>query len=198
MFFILDEVQAGFGRCGKWFGFLHYGIEPDLICCGKGISSGMPLSAVIGRQFLMDLFGPGEMTSTHSGNPVCCRAALASVELIESEGMVGAAECFGELLHTRLTELREECSVLGCSDGKGLIAGLRFVQPGTKEPNGEIAHAITQSMYERGILTFAPVGPGGGTIKLNPPLCITQEALEEALEVFADIVREKQASLALA
>ncbi|MCA9410902.1 MAG: aspartate aminotransferase family protein [Candidatus Omnitrophica bacterium] len=189
---ILDEVQAGFGRCGKWFGFMHYGIEPDIICCGKGISSGMPLSAVIGRQSLMDQFGPGEMTSTHSGNPVCCRAALASVRLIESEGLVGNSECLGELLHGKLAELQQECSILGCTHGKGLIAGVRFVRPGTKEPNGEVAHAITQTMYERGVLTFSPVGPGGGTIKLNPPLCITQEALEEALGVFSEIVREKQ------
>jgi len=186
---ILDEVQAGFGRCGKWFGFLHYGIEPDIICCGKGVSSGMPLSAVIGRQRLMDQFGPGEMTSTHSGNPVCCRAALASIQLIESEGLVGNSECLGEVLHSRLNELQRENPLIGCSHGKGLIAGVRIVKPGTKEPDGVVAHAITQSMYERGVLTFSPVGPGGGTIKLNPPLCVTREALEEALDVFADIVR---------
>ena len=189
---ILDEVQAGFGRTGQWFCFMHYGIEPDIICCGKGISSGMPLSAVIGRQSLMDQFGPGEMTSTHSGNPVCCRAALASIKLIDSEGLVGNSECLGEILHARLASLQEECPILGCSQGKGLIAGVRFVKPGTKEPDGAIAHAITQSMYERGVLTFSPVGPGGGTIKINPPLCITREALEEALDVFAEIVREKQ------
>lgn len=187
---ILDEVQAGFGRCGRWFGFEHYGIEPDLICCGKGISSGIPLSAVIGRAALMDQFGPGEMTSTHSGNPICCRAALASVQVIENDGLVGNSECLGELMHNRLSELQRKHPILGASHGKGLIAGLRFVKPGTREPDGETAHAITQAMYERGVLTFAPVGPGGGTIKLNPPLCITREALEEALEVFSEIVAE--------
>ena len=85
---VLDEVQAGFGRCGKWFGFEHYRIEPDLMCCGKGISSGMPLSAVLGKAELMDQFGHGEMTSTHSGNPICCRAALAGIEIIEWENLV--------------------------------------------------------------------------------------------------------------
>jgi 4-aminobutyrate aminotransferase-like enzyme len=73
-----DEVQAGFGRTGKLFGFEHYGIVPDLICCGKGISGGLPLSAVIGRADIMDLYGPAEMTSTHTGNPVCAAAALAN------------------------------------------------------------------------------------------------------------------------
>ncbi|MEA1951763.1 MAG: aspartate aminotransferase family protein, partial [Planctomycetota bacterium] len=74
---ICDEVQAGFGRTGKYWGFEHYDIDPDLICCGKGISSGMPLSAVIGRNDIMDLYAPGSMTSTHTGNPVCAAAALA-------------------------------------------------------------------------------------------------------------------------
>ena len=85
---ILDEVQAGFGRTGTWWGFEHYGIVPDIACCGKGISSGLPLGAVLGTEAVMGLYGPGEMTSTHSGNPVCCAAALASIDLNERE--VGA------------------------------------------------------------------------------------------------------------
>ncbi|MEQ1851924.1 MAG: aminotransferase class III-fold pyridoxal phosphate-dependent enzyme, partial [Chthoniobacteraceae bacterium] len=77
-----DEVQAGFGRTGKFWAFEHYGVTPDLICCGKGISSSLPLSAVIGRAEIMDQFPPGSMTSTHTGNPVCCAAAMASVRKI--------------------------------------------------------------------------------------------------------------------
>jgi 4-aminobutyrate aminotransferase-like enzyme len=188
---IMDEVQAGFGRCGKWFGFEHYGIEPDLICCGKGISSGMPLSAVVGRAGLMDQFGHGEMTSTHSGNPICCRAARASIEVIESEGLVENSAKLGEVLGSRIEALMQDCPAIGASHGKGLIRGVRFVHPGTKDPFGALAFSITQRCYESGILTFAPVGPGGGTIKINPPLCINEGALEEALSVFADIVREE-------
>jgi 4-aminobutyrate aminotransferase-like enzyme len=190
---ILDEVQAGFGRCGRWFGFLHYEIEPDLICCGKGISSGMPLGAVVGRAHLMDLFGHGEMTSTHSGNPICCRAARASIEVIENENLVENSNRLGGLLGERLESLMKEVPAIGASHGKGLIRGIRFVRPGTKEPWGELAFHITQRCYESGVLTFSPVGPGGGTIKINPPLCITQDALEEGLEVFARIVREESA-----
>jgi len=77
---IFDEIQAGFGRTGKMFGFEHLGVSPDLITCGKGISGGMPLSAVIGRREVMDLYGPGEMTSTHTANPVCCAATLANLQ----------------------------------------------------------------------------------------------------------------------
>ena len=77
---IFDEVQAGFGRTGKFWAFEHYGVTPDVICCGKGISSSLPLSAVIGRADIMDQFPPGSMTSTHTGNPVCCAAALANLK----------------------------------------------------------------------------------------------------------------------
>lgn len=193
---IMDEVQAGFGRCGKWFGFEHYGIEPDLICCGKGISSGMPLSAVIGREHLMDQFGHGEMTSTHSGNPICCRAARASIEIIQAEKLVENSRVLGEVLGERLDRLVEELPTVGASQGKGLIRGVRFVRPGTKEPFGELAFPITRKLYEQGVLTFSPVGPGGGTIKINPPLCITREALDEALDVFDAVVREESKRVA--
>ncbi|MBE7489499.1 MAG: Isoleucine 2-epimerase [bacterium] len=185
---VLDEVQAGFGRCGKWFGFEHYRIEPDLMCCGKGISSGMPLSAVLGKAELMDQFGHGEMTSTHSGNPICCRAALAGIEIIEWENLVENSNQLGQFQQEFLQGLKEEARCIGVVHGKGLVSGIRFVKPGTKEPDGELAHRITQRCYENGILTFAPVGPGGGTIKINPPLCIDQAALEEALGIFREIV----------
>ncbi len=185
---VLDEVQAGFGRCGKWFGFEHYRIEPDLMCCGKGISSGMPLSAVLGKAELMDQFGHGEMTSTHSGNPICCRAALAGIEIIEWENLVENSNQLGQFQQEFLQGLKEEARCIGVVHGKGLVSGIRFVKPGTKEPDGELAHQITQRCYENGILTFAPVGPGGGTIKINPPLCIDQAAIEEALGIFREIV----------
>ncbi len=185
---VLDEVQAGFGRCGKWFGFEHYRIEPDLMCCGKGISSGMPLSAVLGKAELMDQFGHGEMTSTHSGNPICCRAALAGIEIIEWENLVENSNQLGQFQQEFLQGLKEEARCIGVVHGKGLVSGIRFVKPGTKEPDGELAHRITQRCYENGILTFAPVGPGGGTIKINPPLCIDQAAIEEALGIFREIV----------
>src|SRR3989440_883572 len=88
---IFDEVQAGFGRTGKFWAFEHYGVTPDLICCGKGISSSLPLSAVIGRTEIMDQFPPGSMTSTHTGNPVCCAAASASLKKIVTEKLADNA-----------------------------------------------------------------------------------------------------------
>src|SRR5437762_7859815 len=99
---IFDEVQAGFGRTGKMWGFEHYGVEPDLFCCGKGISSSLPISAVIGKQDLMDQFQPGSMTSAHSGSPLCAAAALANLQVIREEGLVAHAAKMGAILETEL------------------------------------------------------------------------------------------------
>src|SRR5208337_4826621 len=110
-----DEVQAGFGRTGKMFGFEHYGVRPDLIACGKGISSSLPISAVIGREEIMDLYAPGSMTSTHSGSPLPVAAAIANLELIQKEHLVERAARLGETLLPELHRIRQKYSnVLGC------------------------------------------------------------------------------------
>jgi 4-aminobutyrate aminotransferase-like enzyme len=103
---IFDEVQAGFGRTGKFWAFEHYGVTSDLICCGKGISSSLPLSAVIGRAEIMDQFPPGSMTSTHTGNPVCCAAALANLRKIVGEDLTANAARLGHILAASLREIQ--------------------------------------------------------------------------------------------
>ena len=188
---MFDEVQAAFGRCGKWFGFEHYGVSADVICCGKGISSSMPLSAVIGRADVMDMYGPGEMTSTHSANPVCCAAALASIDIIDREGLVQNAAHLEAPLLLRCREIMAKSNRhIGHVDGKGLVAALQFVQPGTTQPDKELAARVVRTSIERGVMLFAPVGVGGGTIKINPPLCITEEALHEGMGVLEEAVVE--------
>ena len=186
---IFDEVQAGFGRCGTFWGFEHYGIVPDLIACGKGISSSLPLSAVLGRADIMDLYPPGSMTSTHSGNPVCVRAALASIEAILKEGLVENARLMGDVL---MTGLRDAQSLapdrLGCVLGKGLVAGIQVVKPGTKHPDPDLAHAIVEECFRAGLLLFAPVGVGGACVKIAPPLCITEPAINDGLAALNDAV----------
>ncbi|MBN2330169.1 MAG: aspartate aminotransferase family protein [Candidatus Omnitrophica bacterium] len=187
---IFDEVQAAFGRCGKWFGFEHYGVSADLICCGKGISSGLPLSAVIGRADVMDLYGPGEMTSTHSGNPLCCTAALASIDIIEKEGLIeNAARLEAPLLQRCREIMAGSNGRIGAVDGKGLVAALQVVEPGTTTPDKELASRIVWNCVENGVMLFAPVGVGGGAIKINPPLCINEEALMEGLQVVEECVQ---------
>ncbi len=181
---IFDEVQAGFGRCGKWFGYLHYGVTADLIACGKGISSSLPISAVLGRPELMDQYEPGSMTSTHSGSPICSAAALASLKVIEKEGLVDNAAKVGAVLLSGMEKLKDKYSdVVGMAAGKGLVASLQIIKPGTTEPDGDLAFDIVSDCVEQGLLFFAPVGRGGGSVKIAPPLCITEDAVRDGLGV---------------
>jgi 4-aminobutyrate aminotransferase-like enzyme len=186
-----DEVQAGFGRTGSLWGFEHYGIVPDLTTWGKGVSSSLPLAFVAGRPDLMDLFPAGSMTSTHTGNPVCCAAALASIDLVIGEGLVENSARLGALLLDKLKALQAKYpEVIACVDGKGLVAGVACVKPGTTEPDAGLAFQIVNSMMEKGVLMFSPVGFGGATIKICPPLCITEEAIEESAGVLAECFAE--------
>ncbi len=187
---VCDEVQAGFGRTGTMWGFEHYGIVPDLTTFGKGISSSLPISAVAGRADVMDTFPPGAMTSTHTGNPVCCAAALASLELILKEDLAANARKMGELLHTRLAAIRERIPQIGFQAGKGLVAGLICVTPGTRTPDGDFAWDVVRRSVEKGVLMFSPVGNLGSTIKIAPPLVITKEALEDSLAGFEEAAVE--------
>ena len=187
---VCDEIQAGFGRTGTLWGFQHYGIVPDLACFGKGISSSLPLSAVAGRPDVMDLFGPGTMTSTHTGNPVCCAAALASIELVVEENLAANAGRVGGLLHEKLRGMKARYPQIGCVQGKGLVAGVICIRPGSKEPDGDLAWEVVGRSVEKGVLMFSPVGFGGSTIKICPPLVITEEALLDSLAGFEEAFAE--------
>jgi 4-aminobutyrate aminotransferase / (S)-3-amino-2-methylpropionate transaminase / 5-aminovalerate transaminase len=187
---IFDEVQAGFGRTGKFWAFEHYGVVPDLICCGKGISSSLPLSAVIGRADIMDQFPPGSMTSTHTGNPICCVAALASLNKILREDLSGNASKLELLLMDGLRQIQQKRpDAIGHVTARGLVGGMQMVKAG-KQPDHDTAHAIIEKCFHKGLLFFAPVGAWGQTVKIAPPLTITREALSEGLSVLAEAVNE--------
>lgn len=192
---IFDEVQAGFGRTGKFWAFEHYGVTPDLICCGKGISSSLPLSAVIGRPDVMDQFPPGSMTSTHTGNPVCCAAALASVRKIVGENLTGNAAQLEPVLAAGLRRIQaKHPEVIGHVTARGLVGGLQTVHPGRKEPNHDLAHSIIERCMWKGLLLFAPVGSWGQTVKISPPLTIPRDALDEGLAVLEEASDEAVAA----
>ncbi|HWH67997.1 MAG TPA: aspartate aminotransferase family protein [Candidatus Sulfotelmatobacter sp.] len=192
---IFDEVQAGFGRTGKFWAFEHYGVVPDLICCGKGISSSLPLSAVIGRTEILDQFPPGSMTSTHTGNPVCCAAALASLDQILSRNLTANAARLGPILEAGLRAIQQRHpEVIGHYSSRGLVGGLQMTQPGKKEPNHDLAHRIIERCFHKGLLFFAPVGAWGQTVKIAPPLTIPEEALREGLSVLTEAVDEAGAN----
>jgi len=188
---IFDEVQAGFGRTGANFGFSHLGVVPDLAAFGKGISGGMPLSAVAGTDELMSIYGPGEMTSTHSANTVCCAAALANLQVIKKEKLVENAAKLAPILRAGCERIaRAAGSMAGHCDSIGLVACVQFIHPGTTAPNPEAAWEMVRRAIQRGVMLFAPVGVGGCAIKINPPLVITADALQEGLDVLEQIATE--------
>jgi 4-aminobutyrate aminotransferase / (S)-3-amino-2-methylpropionate transaminase / 5-aminovalerate transaminase len=192
---IFDEVQAGFGRTGKFWAFEHYGVVPDLICCGKGISSSLPLSAVLGRPEIMDQYGPGAMTSTHTGNPVCCAAALASVKKIIGQQLTANAARLGKILDTSLQQLQKRYpQVIGHYSCRGLVGGVQIIKPGRKEPNHDLAHSIVERCFHKGLLFFSPVGAWGQTVKIAPALTITEEVLREGLAVLDEAIGEALAA----
>jgi 4-aminobutyrate aminotransferase/(S)-3-amino-2-methylpropionate transaminase len=188
---IFDEVQAGFGRTGKYWGFEHYGVTPDLICCGKGISSGLPISAVIGRSDVMDLYPPGAMTSTHTGNPICAVSALANLRVIEEENLVERAGVMGGILQRELRRIgRRFPQRIGAVHGKGMVASLHLVKPGGTEPDAPTASAVVRRAVEKGLMLFAPVGFGGASVKIAPPLVTPEEPLREGIATIEEALEE--------
>ena len=187
---IMDEVQAGFCRTGKWYTFEHYGIQPDLIACGKGISGSLPLAAVLGRSDIMSLYGPGSMTSTHSGSPLPVAAAIANIEMLKKGPFMGNANYLGPILKAEIERLQKLYpDRIGHVSALGLVAGLQIVKPKTFEADADSALRLNEECFRRGLLMFAPVGAEGECIKIAPPLNITEEALQEGLEVFATVCK---------
>jgi len=187
----MDEVQAGFGRTGKMFTFQHYGIKPDLIACGKGITSSLPLSAVIGRADIMGLYAPGSMTSTHSASPLAVASAVANLKILKKEKLPARAAKVGKWFCAELQRIQQKHPLhLGCFQGRGLVAGIQVVKPGTREPDPATALKINLACFHKGLLMFGPVGPGGECVKIAPPLTISEAALRESLAVFEEAVNE--------
>lgn len=185
----MDEVQAGFGRTGRMFCFEHYGITPDLIACGKGISSSLAISAVIGRKDIMSIYPPGSMTSTHSASPLAVAAAIANLKVLKDEKLVERAARLGAWFVPALRRIQGRYpAVLGCCQGEGLVAGIQAVKAGTKTPDPALALKINLACLHRGLMMFAPVGIAGECIKIAPPLSIDEDALRESLAVFEEAV----------
>ena len=182
-----DEMQAGFARTGKKFGFQHYEVEPDLFACGKGMGGGFPLSGVIGRKEIMDLPEVGNMSSTHSANPVVCAAGLAVLEEINEKSLVSETERKGKLLFSLLNDLQVNFpEIISNYYGKGLIASIIFNDFNNFDKN-TLASKVAEKCMQKGLLV---VHTGRESIKLGPPLIITDEAINEALQVISESIKE--------
>ncbi len=193
---IVDEVQSGMGRTGKWWAIEHFGVEPDIVTAAKGIASGMPLGACIARQSVMD-WERGSHGNTYGGNPLACAAALATFDLIQDEYLANAAEV-GQYTIDALEEIQARHPSIGDVRGRGLMIGVEFVQDRkTKVPAKELCDRIVELAFERGLLTL---GCGKSVIRVAPALSIKKSEIDEGLQTFEEAVTlaEKEFNLQVA
>jgi len=183
-----DEMQSGFGRTGKNFGYEHYGVMADLICCGKGMGGGFPISGVIGKAQVMDLPETGNMSSTHSGNPVMCAAGLGVLDEIETKNLVKESERKGLILHSKLKEIKSEFpKVISGIYGEGLIASILFHVEENDSTSFQNVSIVTEKCMQKGLLV---VHTGRESIKIGPPLTITDDALIEGVAIISESIQE--------
>ncbi len=180
-----DEMQAGFGRTGKLFGYMHYGVEPDLLCCGKGAGSSLPLALVLGRREIMDLPEIGSMSSTHSANPLVCAAGKANLQALLEDGILERSIPLGKVFQERLQALqakypRQIRYVLG----KGMVAALLFYDDAGR-PLSDLCSRIGEIAMGKGLLV---VCTGRESVKLGPPLTISEAALLEGVTVLDEAI----------
>ena len=180
---IADEVQAGIARTGKWFASEHFdGWEPDLFTIAKGIAGGMPISAVTGRAEIMDASHPGGLGGTFGGNPVAAAAAVSVLKQIEAGGVIERAQVVGKLLGDRLNAMKAKYPVIGDVRGHGAMMAIEFVEPGTLNPNKDAVDKLVKHCHTNGVLILN-AGTYYNVIRFLPPLAITDELLNEALDV---------------
>lgn len=187
---VCDEVQSGMGRTGKWWACEHSGIEPDILCVAKGIASGMPLSATIAGANVMD-WKPGAHASTFGGNPVSVAAALATMDLLESQYIENARRV-GEFLMRRMADWPARHPIVGDVRGKGLMIGVEIVRDQkTKERAGDLRETIVDRAFEKGLLLL---GAGENTIRIAPPLVIDEEQADFAARTLESCISEVEKS----
>ncbi|KUK47022.1 MAG: 4-aminobutyrate aminotransferase [Anaerolinea thermophila] len=188
---IADEVQSGMGRTGKWWAIDHYGVEPDILCIAKGIASGVPMGVMMAKAELMP-WPSGSHGNTFGGNPLACAAALKTIELIETQYLENAQK-MGKIALEMLQDMQNDHPSIGDVRGKGLMIGVEFVKDRqTKEPAVDLRNEVVDQCFSKGLLTL---GCGDSTIRITPPLCITEQEIREGLEIFSAAIKEAESHL---
>jgi 4-aminobutyrate aminotransferase/(S)-3-amino-2-methylpropionate transaminase len=181
--FVADEIQTGMGRTGMMFAVEHWGVEPDLLLTAKSMAAGMPLSAVVGRAEMMNAPQVGGLGGTYGGNPVCCRAALAVLEIFEEEKLLEKSRALGQKLRQRFEAMQNRFEIIGDVRGIGPMLALELVKDRvTKEPAADQAKALVKFCYEKGLVILS-CGNFGNVIRTLMPLVITDEQLERGLAI---------------
>jgi 4-aminobutyrate aminotransferase len=182
-----DEVQSGMGRTGKWFAIEHWGVEPDIVCTAKALASGLPLGATIAKAKIMD-WVPGSHASTFGGNPLSCVAASAVIDVVKEEKLLENATKQGSYILKRLAELKEQSEIVGDVRGKGLMIGMEIVEDKeSKKPAPQKVTEIMMRSWKRGINVITC---GASTIRIAPPIIITRDLVDSALDIIEDVTKE--------
>ncbi|MDN3518953.1 aminotransferase class III-fold pyridoxal phosphate-dependent enzyme [Aquisalimonas lutea] len=185
---IMDEVQAGYGRSGLFWGHQHFDVKPDIVLTAKGLASGFPLSAMAARPETMEKGWPGSQGGTYGGNAVACAAALATLEVFDEEGLVENAATQGARLRKQLDELKADNPAIGDVRGKGLMQGTEIVD-GDGNPDGDRAMRILQEAEKRGLVMIRCGAYGGQIVRWLPPLIVTGEQIDEGVGIFAEALK---------
>jgi 4-aminobutyrate aminotransferase len=182
---VADEVQSGIGRTGKWWAIQHTGVQPDIVCMAKGIASGMPLSITLTKADIMN-WVPGSHASTFGGNPVCIAAALATLDVIEREGLLRNSEEVGNHMKRHMADWPKKHKLVGDVRGHGLMIGVELVKnKETKERASEERDRVVELAFERGILLL---GCGPNTVRISPPLITTKDQADVAMDVLEECI----------
>jgi 4-aminobutyrate aminotransferase / (S)-3-amino-2-methylpropionate transaminase / 5-aminovalerate transaminase len=187
--FIADEVQCGFARTGKMFAIEYYGVEPDILVTAKGIADGFPLSAFTTRPEIAAAYKPGDHLSTFGGNPVSCAAALANINFMEKENLPAKTVETGNYAMAQLRALQKEHSLVGDVRGLGLMIGVELIKDHRKTPAAAEAEAVRDHCLQHGLLVGVG-GVNGNVIRFQPPLIISKQQIDQAMNIFAEVLQE--------
>jgi len=182
---VVDEIQSGIGRTGKWFAVEHTGVHPDIVCIAKGIASGMPLGITMSKADIMDWI-PGSHASTFGGNPVCIAAALATLDVIEKEGLLRNSQEVGEHMLKRMAGWPKKHKIVGDVRGRGLMIGVEIVRDQkSREYGASERDRIVELAFERGVLFL---GCGPSTVRIAPPLIVTKDEADVAMDALEESI----------
>jgi 4-aminobutyrate aminotransferase-like enzyme len=182
--FVLDEIQTGFGRTGKNFALEHENLDPDIIVLGKSLGGGLPLAAMVTSERISESWHPGDHNSTFSANPIACAAGAAGLEVLTDEHLADNARQLGEVMTSRLNEIKQEYPIIGDVRGRGLFIGAELVADAiSKKPMKDFAEKIKDSMFKANVI----IGTGGifgNVVRFEPPLVAKESHVETALKAF--------------
>ena len=185
---IADEVQRGLGRTGKMFAVEHWGVEPDIICLAKALGGGLPLGGVLARAELMDAWPPAAQGTTFGGNPIACRAGLATLRIVQEENLMAHAVEVGDYIQSRFREAQKELPIIGDVRGKGLMVGVELVNA-DGSPASEIIKKVIKDIGANGVVITKC---GASTLRIAPPLIISKEQASEGVDIIIRVLRQYQ------